>query len=85
MLQKHEYFTRNGILNLRTKDTLPNDLLLLELLKPKVIWAGECPATQSNRELDSTQNVPSKSCKDTAQPQLSGEMEILRAHRALLA
>lgn len=79
MLQKPEYFTRNGSLDLRTKDILPNDLLLSELLKPKVIWAGERSATESNRELDSTQNVPSKSCKDTAQPQLTGEMEILRA------
>lgn len=49
LLQKSEHFTRNGSLNLRTKDILTNDLLLLELFKPKVIWAGECPATATER------------------------------------
>lgn len=60
LLQKSEDFTRNGSLNLRTKDILPNDLLLLELLKASARWAGKCPAkaTESNRELDSTPNVP---------------------------
>lgn len=36
--------------------------------KLQVMWAGECPstATESSRQWDSNQNVPSKSCEDTA-------------------
>lgn len=84
LLQKPEHFTRNGSPNLRTKHILTNNLLLLALLKPKVIWAGECPATartgnwiQLKMSLGSpVRTQPNHSCQRSC--------EVLRAHRALL-
>lgn len=84
LLQKSEYFTRNGSLNLRTKDILTNDLLLLELLKSKVTWA-ECPAPAKERTENWIQLKMSLGSPVQTQPNHSCQMRWrYRAHRALL-
>lgn len=53
----------NGVLNLRTNDILRNNMLLL-VRTPQIqgIMSKRMPnSTESNRELDSTHNIPCKS------------------------